>query len=71
MNKCEFINCKKKLNSLLQITGKCKLCNKTYCSNHRLIEEHKCQEINRTKNKDLLVKKLLECKTNSTKIKII
>ena len=44
--KCKFIGCKKSV----VIIGSCKFCNKTFCGEHRLVEDHECKCINRCRD---------------------
>jgi predicted nucleic acid binding AN1-type Zn finger protein len=62
--KCNFDQC---INKQLRIIGKCKHCSLIFCSDHRLIENHKCIHLNdfiHDKKKDLterlLASKLIE-----------
>lgn len=64
--KCPFENCTSKQNDLL---GKCKYCNKIYCTMHRFVEMHKCVNISEcysekytSGNKKLLDNKIIEKK---------
>ncbi|KAM7185397.1 hypothetical protein V8F20_011816 [Naviculisporaceae sp. PSN 640] len=40
--KCSFNECKL---AAQRISGDCAFCNGHYCSNHRLLEDHKCQNL--------------------------
>jgi hypothetical protein len=40
--KCSFSDCK---SAAQRISGDCAFCNGHYCNNHRLLEDHKCQNL--------------------------
>jgi len=40
--KCSFDDCKA---AAQRISGDCAFCNGHYCNNHRLLEDHKCQNL--------------------------
>ncbi|KAK4211629.1 hypothetical protein QBC37DRAFT_289763 [Rhypophila decipiens] len=40
--RCSFNECKL---AAQRISGDCAFCNGHYCSNHRLLEDHKCQNL--------------------------
>ena len=47
-NKCYYDKCTR---PICLIIGHCKYCDKYYCNNHRLPEEHKCTNIGDCRNK--------------------
>lgn len=40
--KCSFDDCK---SAAQRIVGDCTFCNGSFCKNHRLLEDHKCQNL--------------------------
>jgi len=68
--KCETNDCKKKAVFHLN----CSLCNKCYCLNHRLPEEHNCinletiNKINKSKNTQQLLENKTDCEKLENKI---
>ncbi len=67
MNKCNYKDCEGKK---LKIIGECKSCKGCFCSKHRLIEMHKCKELDSIKaeKKAEYEKAMLEMKVKSKKI---
>jgi len=48
MSKCSVIDCKKRT---ILVVGDCKYCAKSFCSMHRLPEDHKCEKMDDCKAK--------------------
>ena len=74
-NRCEFIvdtktnkKCGKKLQMFFD--KECKYCKKYYCIHHRLLEDHKCPNLDdwRKEKKDILNKTLIEGKATFQKV---
>ena len=59
---CKFKKCNVRLNLTMQTLGKCKYCNKIFCTKHRYEESHncenieKCKEEKREKHREIMLK---------------
>ena len=70
MTRCSLSDCHKKT---VPIVGDCKRCHKSYCSNHRMLEDHMCSGLNECR-KDArtdLSEKLMEQKTIAKKAMLL
>jgi predicted nucleic acid binding AN1-type Zn finger protein len=42
--KCNHLDCKRKIKLVEEIANKCKYCEKTFCYNHKMFIDHKCDK---------------------------
>lgn len=65
--KCNYPNCKTKINELLTITCRC---NNMYCNDHSFFTNHNCSFDYFTSNKDKLKNNLVKCNRDKVANKI-
>lgn len=70
VSRCEYDNCKRKINTLFD---QCIYCKKNFCMKHNMMELHKCEKLDEyiTNKKEKFKKSICAEKCTSSKIILI